>query len=156
VEIWDWIIEHEILPNLRPEMVRVIDWHKSEGHRIILVSGSFTPLLDWVVWRLEYESAIATPLVEKNCRYTGRIVLPINVGQGKLERLSHFMKGSGEEIKLAESYFYTDSIVDAPVLEIVGHPIAVFPDPEVSEMASVCGWPMIGDLGTNENKGRII
>jgi HAD superfamily hydrolase (TIGR01490 family) len=156
VEIWDWIIDHEILPNLRPEMIKVIDNHRKQGHRIILISGSFKPLLERLVQRLNIECAIATPLVEKNGRYTGRIVSPINVGQGELERLNQYLEGPGKNINLGESYFYTDSIVDAPVLEIVGHPVAVFPDPELSEMASVRGWPMIGDLGINENKDRVI
>jgi HAD superfamily hydrolase (TIGR01490 family) len=143
--IWDWVIDHEILPNLRPEVVGAIDKHKSEGHRIILISGSFTPLLENLAQHLEFESAIATPLAEKNGRYTGRIIPPINVGQGKLERLHQFLKGPGKNISLAESYFYTDSIVDAPVLEIVGHPVVVYPDPELARVAAARGWPVIGD-----------
>lgn len=143
--IWDWVIDHEILPNLRPEVVRAVDKHKSEGHRIILISGSFTPLLERLIQRLEFESAIATPLAEKNGRYTGQIVPPINVGQGKLERLHQYLKGPGKNINLAESYFYTDSIVDVPVLEIVGHPVVVYPDPELAKLAAARGWLKIGD-----------
>lgn len=143
--IWDWVIDHEILPNLRPEVVRAVDKHKSQGHRIILISGSFTPVLERLVQRLEFESAIATPLAEKNGYYTGQIIPPINVGQGKLERLNQFLKGPGKNINLAASYFYTDSVVDVPVLEIVGHPVVVYPDPELAKLAAAHGWPVIDD-----------
>ncbi len=144
-KIWDWIIENEIIPYLRPEIIEAIEEHRRKGHLIFLISGSFTPLLDKLVTKLNIQGAIATPLVVKNGRYTGKIVHPINVGFGKLERLIQFLSNSGNQIKLEKSFFYTDSIVDAPVLEMFGHPIAVFPDPDLAEMAAIRGWPVIGD-----------
>jgi hypothetical protein len=47
--------------------------------------------------------AVGTPLTVKNGRYTGKIILPLNIGQGKVERLRRFLDGS-EEIGLAASY----------------------------------------------------
>jgi len=143
-EVWDWVIENEIIPHMRPEMLAAIDDHKSRGHRIILISGSFAPVLDKLVSRLGVERAIATPLEVVNRRYTGKIIPPLNVGEGKVKRLEEFLKGKGKDIDLAVSYFYTDSIVDAPVLEIFGHPVAVYPDAELTSLAAIRGWPVIG------------
>lgn len=149
-KIWDWVIENEITQYLRPEMVEAIEEHRSQGHRIILSSGSFTPLLDKVVTKLNIEGAIATPLEIKNAKYTGRIIHPINIGDGKVGRLEHFLTEVGSGINLEESYFYTDSIADAPVMEMFGHPIAVYPDLGLARLAADRGWPVIGDNPAND------
>ena len=141
--IWEWVLENEIIPHLRPQMLAAVEDHQGQGHRVILISGSFTPLLDDLAVRLGLEGAIATPLAIKNGRYTGKIVPPLNVGHGKVERLERFLHGMGQEIDLCESHFYTDSIVDAPVLELVGHPVVVYPDAELASLAAARGWPVI-------------
>jgi HAD superfamily hydrolase (TIGR01490 family) len=143
-EIWDWVIENQIIPHLRPEMLAAIEDHQSHEHRVILISGSFAPLLDELTLRLDFERAIATPLVIKDGHYTGKIVPPLNIGQGKVERLMQFLDGSGKEIDLTKSFFYTDSFVDAPVMEMFGHPVAVYPDSELGRLAAVRGWSVIG------------
>jgi HAD superfamily hydrolase (TIGR01490 family) len=142
--IWKWVIDNEILPRLRPEMQVAIEDHQNQGHRVILMSGSFAPLLDELAIRLGVERAIATPLAVKNGHYTGKVIPPLNIGQGKVERLKQFLAGSGKEIDLATSYFYTDAIVDAPALKMFGYPVAVYPDPELTSLATARGWPVIG------------
>lgn len=143
VAIWEWILENEILPHLRPEMQAVIEDHQSQGHRVILISGSFTPILDALATHLGVERAIATPLAVKDGHYTGKVIPPLNIGQGKVERLRQFLDGPGREIDLAASYLYTDSVVDAPVLDMFGYPVAVYPDPELASLAAARGWPVI-------------
>lgn len=142
--IWDWVLENEIIPHLRPEMMSIIEDHKQKGHRIILNSGSFTPILDKVVAYLGIESAIATPLAVKKGKYTGGIISPLNIGEGKVERLNQFLKGPGKQIDLALSYFYTDSIMDLPVMEMFGNPVAVYPDESLAEVAKSQKWQIIG------------
>ena len=145
-KIWDWVIDHQIIPHLRPEMVAEIEYHQKQGHRIILISGSFKPLLDKVAARLEIERAIATPLAVKDGRYTGKIIPPLNVGEGKVQRLEQFLDEPGNRIDLAKSYFYTDSFVDTPVLEMFGHPVAVYPDSELLKLAIERRWTVIREL----------
>jgi phosphoserine phosphatase len=45
-------------------------------------------------------------------------------------------------VGLSASYFYTDSISDLPLLERVGHPVAVNPDPRLARLARKRGWPI--------------
>jgi phosphoserine phosphatase len=54
------------------------------------------------------------------------------------------LNDAGKEIDLTKSYFYTDSIVDAPVMEMFGNPVAVYPDSELGRLAAVRGWSVIG------------
>ena len=122
----------------------MIEDHKRQGHRIIFSSGSFTPILKKVVEYFAIEGAIATPLEVENGQYTGRIVPPLNMGQGKIERLNQFLEGLGKGIDLAKSYFYSDSIVDSPVMKLFGNPVAVYPDEFLIEMANSRNWQIIG------------
>jgi phosphoserine phosphatase len=72
-EIWEWVLENETVLHLRPERQAAIEDHKSQGHRVILLSGSFTPSLDALITRLRVERAISTPLAVKSGHYAGRI-----------------------------------------------------------------------------------
>ncbi len=134
---------------MRPEMLASIQGHRTKGHKVFLISGSFEPLLDKLVTAMGLDGAIATPLEVKDGRYTGRIVPPLNVGHGKAERLRQFLEEYDEEIDLSASYFYTDSIVDVPVMERIGHPIAVYPDKRLATLAKTRGWVTIGDTPPN-------
>jgi HAD superfamily hydrolase (TIGR01490 family) len=144
-KIWDWVIAYQILPNLRPEMKDVIKSHQSNGQSIYLISGSFLPLLEKLATAMGLAGVIATPLEEKNGRYTGKIIPPLAIGHGKAERLKQFLESHDESIDLSMSYFYTDSFVDAPVMEMFSHPVAVYPDKLLAEEAVKRGWSVIGE-----------
>jgi HAD superfamily hydrolase (TIGR01490 family) len=143
-DIWEWIIETTILPNLRQEIVKAVDEHRGKGHRLILLSGSFQPLLDRIVDRLDFDDAIATPLRIKNGRYTGWIERPVSIGRGKLKRMTDYLKDEGEGIDLAQSYYYADSIADVACLEMVGKPVAVYPEARLARVANDRNWRVIG------------
>lgn len=87
----------------------------------------------------------ATSLAVENGHYTGKILHPLNIGHCKFERLKQFLEDSGKEIDLAKSNFYTDSIVDAPVMGLFAHPVAVYPDSELARLAAVHKWLVIVD-----------
>lgn len=144
--IWEWITEEEIMPNLRPEMQVAIGHHRTAGHRVVLLSGTFQPLLEAVAARLDADAAIGTPLARQDGRYLGKIVPPLGVGMGKAERLQAYLAEAGRGIDHSASYFYTDAISDAPVLEMVGHPVAVYPDARLAALAAERGWPVIGRI----------
>jgi HAD superfamily hydrolase (TIGR01490 family) len=142
--IWEWVIETTILPNLRPEMVKAVAEHRENGHRLILLSGSFQPLLDKIVDRLDFNDAVATPLRIRKGRYTGWIERPVSIGRGKLTRMKDYLRDEASGIDLAQSYYYADSIADVACLEIVGNPVAVYPEESLATIAKERGWAVIG------------
>ena len=81
-----------------------------------------------------------THLEEQDGRFTGRVIDPICFGEGKVYWLQQFIEQ--ERIDLARSHFYTDSITDLPLLELVGHPHVVNPDPLLYRIASRRRWPV--------------
>jgi phosphoserine phosphatase len=73
--------------------------------------------------------------------YTGRLDGPFAYGEGKADRLRTFAAERG--IDLAQSWAYTDAVSDLPMLETVGHPVAVNPDAELAEVAKREGWEVL-------------
>jgi HAD superfamily hydrolase (TIGR01490 family) len=143
--IWAWLIDEQILPAMRQEIQAAIQTHLDEGHQVFLLSGTFQPLLDELARRLGLDGAIATPLQIAGERYTGKIQPPLNIGGGKLERIKRLLLTDGDEIDLSRSYLYTDSIVDLPALKAVGHPVAVYPDQDLVNLARANAWRIIPD-----------
>lgn len=146
--VWAWITEQEVLPNLRPEVVEPLRHHQAQGHRVVLVSGTFEPLLAAIGKRLEVTEVVGTRLEVRGGRFTGRAIPPVCLGAGKLARLQEYLTHRGADIDLQASYAYADGEIDLPVLELVGHPVAVYPRPELAEIAAQRGWPVIGESVT--------
>ena len=137
-----WICRHYVLPRLRPNVMTRIREHRSAGHRVFIVSGTFSPLLDEIGRHLGVADTVGTPLVLQAGRLTGACELPVCQGQGKVSRLERYL-GSDGSIQWSESYAYADSLTDLPLLERVGHPVAVYPDRELAALAQANGWEVI-------------
>ena len=137
-----WMCEHYVIPRLRPSMTTRIREHRSAGHRVIIVSGTFSPLLHEIGRRLQVADTVGTPLVVREGRLTGACELPVCQGKGKVSRLEQHL-GSDEGLQWRESYAYADSLTDLPLLERVGHPVAVYPDRELAALAQANGWEVI-------------
>ena len=76
--------------------------------------------------------------VDAGGNFTGRLDGPFVYGPGKVEAMQRF--ADLHEIDLAESYAYSDSLSDLPMLRAVGNPVAVNPDPPLAEIAKAEGW----------------
>ena len=83
---------------------------------------------------------LVTQLVVRDGRFTGEAVRPVCYGAGKIYWAERFAER--QDIDLGRSYFYTDSITDLPVLERVGEPRVINPDPLLRRAAVRRGWPV--------------
>jgi HAD superfamily hydrolase (TIGR01490 family) len=141
--LFEQLTVEQIMPNLREDVLAIVRWHQAQGHLVALVSGTFAPWLRIVGRRLDVDHAIGTPLVERDGRYTGRIVRPLCQGRGKLERIISYAGENDFEIDWARSYAYADSGTDQFLLKQVGHPVAVCPDPVLLAQAKAGGWRVL-------------
>ena len=130
-------------PKLRPEVLREIEARRSEGCTIILASTSMRPLLDHLGPMVGATAWVGTPLEVRDGRYTGRLGGPLCTGAGKLEYLDSLVRSWGEGIDWDASYAYSDGLPDLPMLERVGHPVVVGPDPGLAAEAARRGWPVL-------------
>ena len=123
-----------------PEAEELVRQHQKEGHVVAIVSGATKFVVRPLAARLGIKHILYTRLEVETGRFTGRVVEPICFEEGKIYWLQHLVEQ--QNIDLARSYFYTDSITDLPLLELVGHPVVTNPDPRLYRVAARRRWPV--------------
>lgn len=119
-----------------------IAWHRDQGHHVAIVSAATPYAVEPVARDLGLGDAyLATRLEVVAGRFTGQIQSPACYGPGKVPLARAY--ATKHNISLAQSYFYTDSSSDAPLLAAVGHPVAVHPDRRLARMAAEHNWPIM-------------
>lgn len=119
----------------------VLARHRAEGEPLVLLtSGSrYAGELARDEWRLD--DALCQGYEVRDGRFTGEPELPICYGPGKVTVAEAWAARHG--VDLARSSFYSDSTTDTPMLERVGRPYAVNPDPRLRLLAKARGWPIL-------------
>ena len=123
-----------------PAMAATVEAHRRAGHVPVILTSATRYLAEPLAADLGIEHMLVTQLLVADGRFTGEAVRPVCYGDGKsfwAERLAATLG-----LDLARSYFYTDSITDLPVLERVGEPRIVNPDPRLGRLAARRGWPI--------------
>ena len=150
--IFDWITNNYAMKLLRPDIMALLHQHRSKGHVTLLLSNSFSDFLETINQRLGVDYVLGTKLeVIKNI-YSGRIIKPLCFGVNKARLLKMFISQAQENIDLGLSFAYADSISDATILEMVGKPIATYPDKKLLNLAQRRGWLVIPPPMTSHTK----
>lgn len=138
-------LEAEVTPDLiarvRPESRELIEMHHSHDRDTWIVSASPQPLVEPLAAALGMTGAIGTKGEIVDGHYTGNLDGPFVYGPGKAEAVEKLAHDRGYDLDL--SYAYSDSSSDLPMLELVGHPVAVNPDAELASVARQRGWPIV-------------
>ena len=131
-----------ILPRVYPQMLDEVYAHQDEGRATFIVSAAGNGVVEPLAAVLGMDGGIGTRYeVNADGAFTGRFDGPFVYGKGKVEAMEAFAAEHG--IDLAASYAYSDSLSDLPMLRAVGHPVAVNPDPALTELARKEGWQTI-------------
>jgi HAD superfamily hydrolase (TIGR01490 family) len=127
-----------IEPIVFAEALELMREHREAGRYVCIVSSSPTEIVEPLAQYLGADEAVATrPEIDAEGRYTGAVEF-YAYGPHKAEAMASVAKRLG--IDLRASYAYSDSITDLPMLEAVGHPVAVNPDRELRRVAVRRGW----------------
>jgi len=126
---------------LYPAMAATVEAHRRAGHVLAILTSATRYLAGPLAAELGIEHLLVTRLVVRDGRFTGEAERPVCYGEGKIYWAERFAEA--ENIDLGRSYFYTDSITDLPVLERVGEPRVVNPDPRLRRVAARRGWPVM-------------
>ncbi len=126
---------------LVPGMVALLEEHRAAGHVIAFLSSSTHYLARPLARDLGVEHLLVTRLEVVDGLFTGRPVRPVCYGPGKVHWARAF--AVEQDVDLGSSWFYTDSVTDLPVLEIVGHPRVVNPDRLLRREARRRGWTVV-------------
>jgi HAD superfamily hydrolase (TIGR01490 family) len=129
-----------LLAALYPEAREQVEWHHAQGHLVAIVSGSIRYFIAPLAEAMGIDEILCTELEVVEGRFSGRLSGPVCLEDGKVARLEGLIEVHG--IDLAKSYFYSDSVTDLPLLELVGHPVVTNPDPMLDRIARKRGWPV--------------
>jgi HAD superfamily hydrolase (TIGR01490 family) len=129
--------EH-ILQTARPGALAALARHREAGDVIALLTSSSNYLCAPALRQFDIEHALCNRFEVVEGRFTGKASGAICFGAGKVSHATAFAQAHGAD--LAEAWFYTDSMSDRPMMEAVGHPVAVNPDPRLRRLAAKRGW----------------
>lgn len=129
-------------PLVGPFASMLIEEHQSAGRPVVLATTTPEHLIRPFAERLGIDAVIATRYeVGEDGRFTGRNDGHFVWSMGKIAAVREWAEE--EEIDLEESFAYSDSIYDAPLLRAVGNPGAVNPDPRLQALAVAARWPVL-------------
>jgi HAD superfamily hydrolase (TIGR01490 family) len=132
---------HELInPYVYAEAAALIVEHRAAGRDVVLVSTSGDEMVRPIGELLGVTDIIATRMVVADGRYTGEVEY---YAAGPTKAIAVRELAAEREYDLADSYAYSDSISDTPLLETVGHPTAVNPDRALRKVAIERGWPVL-------------
>jgi HAD superfamily hydrolase (TIGR01490 family) len=124
-------------PYIYLEALDLMELHRAKGRKVFIVSSSPEEVVTPLAEHLGEVDVIASRAEVVGGRYTGEIGFYC-YGEGKAAAIREVAAREG--IDLSASYAYSDSMTDMPMLEAVGHPVAVNPDRELRRVAERRGW----------------
>jgi HAD superfamily hydrolase (TIGR01490 family) len=138
-------LNSEIVPRLiervRPEAKRLLERHRRAGRDTFIVSAAPQEIVEPLAHALGMTGGIGTRSTVDAGVYTGELDGPFCYGAGKVEAMEAI--AAWNDYDLAQSYAYSDSASDLPMLEAVGHPVVVNPDSKLERHARRNGWPIV-------------
>jgi HAD superfamily hydrolase (TIGR01490 family) len=127
-----------VLPVVYQEVLDEAYAHQDAGRPAYIVTAASQELADVLAQVLVLDGGIGMRAEVRDGVYTGRADGPFTYREGKAEAIRQLAAREG--IDLDESYAYSDSESDLPMLRVVGHPVAVNPDPALQRIAREEGW----------------
>ena len=132
---------HELIdPYVYAEAVELIAEHHAAGRDVVVVSASAAVLVEPVAAMLGADHVLSSRMTVEEGRFTGGIDF-YNYGDNKAVGIRRL--AAQEKYDLAESFAYSDSITDAPMLSTVGHAYVVNPDRLLKRRAAESGWGVL-------------
>ena len=139
-------LHHVVDPLVYDEAVELIEHHHAAGRDVVIVSTSGAEVVEPIGEMLGADRVIATKMVQADGRYTGEIEF-YAYAENKATAIRELADEVGYD--LANSYAYSDSSTDLPMLEAVGHPYAVNPD---KVLAQGCCRTRLGRSSTSPSR----
>jgi HAD superfamily hydrolase (TIGR01490 family) len=130
-----------VLPRLYPQMLHVAWEHQDAGRQVFIVTAASHEMAGMLAHVLHFDGGIGSRSEVREGIYTGRPAGPFTYRDGKAQAIREVAAERG--IDLAESYAYSDSESDLPMMRAVGHPVAVNPDAALMRVAREEGWQIM-------------
>lgn len=130
-----------VMPRIYPSILKIAHAHQRAGRPVYIVSAATHDLVSLIAEELGFDGASGTKLKQVDGIYTGEFDGPFSYREGKVEGMRALAQA--QSISLEDSYGYSDSESDLPMLRAVGIPIAVNPDTGLERVARQEGWEIL-------------
>jgi len=134
-------MQSKILPMITPEARALVEKHRAHGDTLMIATSTNRFVTAPIAREFGVEHLLATVPEERNGRFTGRVAGTPCFREGKVTRLQEWLKV--HDVPLKDSWCYSDSHNDLPLLELVEHPVTVNPDDRLRQLANERGWPIL-------------
>ena len=134
------VFEKHLARKIYPESRALVEAHQEAGHTVAIISSATRYQIAPFARDLGIEHVMCTELEVEDGVFTGEIVRPVCYGECKAFAARGIAQREG--LDLEESYFYTDSDEDLPLLETVGRPRPLNPNRRLAQIAKERGWPV--------------
>ncbi|MCL4486809.1 MAG: haloacid dehalogenase-like hydrolase [Chloroflexi bacterium] len=137
-----WVAEEYIGPTGRADTIARVQEHLASQHVVVLVSGMLAPALQILGDALGVMGTVGTAVQFQAGRFV-RVIPPVCMGIEKDRLTRRFLTENQIQVDWSASYAYADSISDRELLEMVGHPVAVYPDAPLAALALKKNWAVL-------------
>lgn len=134
-------VETWIKPIIATGTPALLGKHRRQGDTLIIISATNLFITAPIAELLDITNILATEPEIINNRYTGNYLGTPTYKEGKVTSITQWLET--RDHSLDDSYFYSDSINDLPLLEQVSQPVAVNPDEPLSQIANQRNWPIL-------------
>lgn len=126
IEIASGFADDVVARHLRADVVERVEWHRRQGHELVLVSASLAPYLDVVGKRLGFDAVLATELaVDEGGHLSGELANPNVRGPEKVRRLEEWLEATASDDRPVFVWAYGDSAGDRELLARADQPVSV-------------------------------
>jgi HAD superfamily hydrolase (TIGR01490 family) len=134
-------LEEKIRPIMSPASFELVEKHRKRGDVLAVITATNSFVTTPIVHAFGIDNLLATEPEMNGGHYTGKVAGIPCFQQGKVQRLDAWIQEHGMSLK--DSWFYSDSHNDLPLLKQVTNPVAVDPDPQLLDYAQQMNWPII-------------
>lgn len=136
-----WFFDQQVAQTFRPGAAAALQRHRDAGEARVLLTTSSIYLAEPVARVLDLDGYLANAFVkDADDVFTGAPIEPLCFGAGKVVHAEAYATERGVDLK--DCAFYSDSVSDLPMLEAVGRPVCIGPDPKLRRIAKTRGWPI--------------
>ena len=138
-------LQHKVKPLVLPAALDLVAQHRRQGHELLIITATNRFVAEPIAALFGIDNLIACEPEMRAGEYTGRASGIPSFAAGKVRRLRDWLAQEGRHV--SESWFYSDSHNDLPLLGEVDHPVTVDPDETLKKEARKAGWPVISLRG---------
>ena len=138
-------VAERVRPLILPKALALLQRHRQAGDTLLIITATTRFVTQPIAELLGVSHLLATEVEMRYGRYTGKSHDIPCFQEGKVKRLEAWLEQTGHTLE--QSWFYSDSLNDLPLLSRVTYPVAVDPDATLARFARERGWPVISLRG---------